>query len=292
MQTPSFSINFVLMNIFLTVSDTQMELDQLRKASKSIGFVPTMGALHRGHLELMKTAKRDNDILVVSIFVNPIQFNNKEDLEKYPRNLENDISLLEEINCDILFSPSVEEMYPEPEKEKFDFGSLERVMEGAFRPGHFNGVAIVVKKLFDVIKPDTAYFGEKDFQQLAIIRKLVEMEQIPVSIVACPIVREEDGLAMSSRNKRLTEKERLVAPFIYNALTDAKNQIKKMSPDEVKFRLKNQFADQSDFRLEYFEIADDKNLQPVSSWTESTGIRGFIAAYLGQVRLIDNIRFI
>lgn len=280
------------MKFFSSISDTQKAIAQFRKINKSIGFVPTMGALHQGHLELMKRAKGDNDILVVSIFVNPIQFNNKEDLDKYPRDMEKDIRLLEEVKCDILFSPSAEEMYPEPVNEKYDFGNLEMVMEGAFRPGHFNGVAVVVKRLFGIVKPYKAYFGEKDFQQLAIVRKLTELEQLPVLVVACPTIREADGLAMSSRNKRLTKEERTAAPFLYKALTEAKNQIGKMSPDEVKLRLQNQFADQPLFDLEYFELADENNLQPVSSWDENRNIRGFIAAYIGKVRLIDNIRFI
>lgn len=251
-----------------------------------------MGALHEGHLELMKRAKEENDILAVSIFVNPIQFNNKEDLKKYPRDLDKDKKLLETVKCDLLFTPSADEMYPEPVSENYHFGALEHVMEGAFRPGHFNGVAVVVKRLFDIFEPDRAYFGEKDYQQLAIIRKLIEDEHLSVSIVACPTVREKDGLAMSSRNKRLSDEERKIAPHIYQMLLDARNNMKSMSPDEVKCRLKNQFADQPKFNLEYFEIADEKNLQPVTTWESAHGIRGFIAAYLGKVRLIDNIRFI
>jgi pantoate--beta-alanine ligase len=290
--TDAISGNFVGMKVFPTISDTQNAIKAFRKNSKSIGFVPTMGALHKGHLELMKRAKDENDILVVSIFVNPIQFNNKEDLEKYPRNLEKDKKLLEEVQCDVLFTPSAKEMYPEPVSESYDFGPLERVMEGAFRPEHFKGVAIVVKRLFDIFKPDNAYFGEKDYQQLAIVRRLVKKENLPITIIPCPTVRESDGLAMSSRNARLTHEGRILAPFIYQSLLDAKENMKNMTPEEVKFRLLNQFADQQKFRLEYFEIVDDKDLQPVSSWTETNGIRGFIAVYLGGVRLIDNIRFI
>ena len=280
------------MEVFDKIIDAQGFLQRQRANGLTIGFVPTMGALHAGHLELMRRAKEENDLLAVSVFVNPIQFNNPEDLKKYPRNVERDEALLREVDCDVLFIPEVEEMYPEAVNKAFDFGPLESVMEGAFRPGHFNGVAIVVEKLFSIIQPDCAYFGEKDFQQLAIIQQLVEMEGIPVKIVPCPIVREQDGLAMSSRNARLTEKERLIAPFIYQALLKAKEKSPDMSPDEIRLMVKNMFADQPAFTLEYFEIADDKSLQPVTGWDDSPGILGFVAAHLGNIRLIDNMRFI
>lgn len=292
MHSDVSSSNFVQMKIFTTITEITNTLDKLRQEGKTIGFVPTMGALHQGHLDVMQRAKNENEVLVVSIFVNPIQFNNPEDLKKYPRDLNKDKALLENINCDVLFTPDVEEMYPETINTDYDFGELEKVMEGAFRAGHFNGVAIVVKILFDIIKPDKAYFGEKDFQQLAIIHKLVEIENIPVQIVPCPTIREKDGLAMSSRNERLTPDERTVAPFIYQALNEAKSNVKKMTPEEVKLRLKNQFNDQPKFKLEYFEIADDRELQAVNGWEHPNGIRGFIAAHLGNVRLIDNIKFI
>ena len=292
MHSNAFSSNFVIMHVFTTIKETETALDKFRVNSKTIGFVPTMGALHHGHLELMMRAKKENDILAVSIFVNPIQFNNPEDLKKYPRDLDKDKRMLEEVGCDVLFSPDVEEMYPEAEHTKYDFGKLETVMEGAFRAGHFNGVAVVVKKLFDIINPNKAYFGEKDFQQLAIIQKLVEFEKIPVKIIPCPTVREKDGLAMSSRNERLSLEERAIAPFIYQVLNEAKSYVNLMTPVEVKLRLKNQFADNPQFELEYFEIADDRELQPVSDWEQAQGVRGFIAAHLGNVRLIDNIRFI
>ena len=280
------------MHVFTSIKETETALDQFRMNAKTIGFVPTMGALHNGHLDLMMKAKKENDILAVSIFVNPIQFNNPEDLKKYPRDLDKDKKLLKKAGCDVLFSPGVEEMYPEVVLTKYDFGKLETVMEGAFRAGHFNGVAVVVKKLFDIIKPNKGYFGEKDFQQLAIIQKLVELEKIPVKIIPCPTVREKDGLAMSSRNERLSTEERAIAPFIYQLLNEAKSYVNTMTPEEVKLRLKNQFADQPLFKLEYFEIADDRELQPITDWKDATGILGFIAAHLGKVRLIDNIRFI
>ena len=257
-----------------------------------IGFVPTMGALHEGHLSLMQRAKEENDLLAVSVFVNPIQFNNAADLEKYPRDLDRDRKLLEQIGCDVLFAPDVEEMYPEPETTAYDFGPLERVMEGASRKGHFNGVAVVVRKLFGIIGPQKAYFGEKDFQQLAIIQELVRQYKLPVEIVPCPIVREPDGLAMSSRNERLTAEERKIAPEIYRILQAAKAKIDELSPPELKKWVEEQFDKEPEFRLDYFEIADDTYLQPVENWDNNKGIMGFVAVFLGNVRLIDNIRFI
>ncbi len=274
------------------ITETHTFLENGRKQGLSIGFVPTMGALHEGHLELMRRAKKENDLLVVSIFVNPIQFNNPEDLKKYPRNLETDKELLESVGCDVLFSPGTQEMYPEEVKEEFDFGALETVMEGSHRPGHFNGVAIVVKKLFNIIKPKRAYFGEKDFQQLAIIQKLVEIENLDIEIVPCPIVREADGLAMSSRNARLTPEERAIAPNIFKILEYAKSKQGSICSGPMKQMVINMFEANEDFHLEYFEIADDKNLQPVKSWESNEGILGFVALQLGNVRLIDNIRFI
>ena len=277
---------------FSKIIETTVFLDSERKQGRNIGFVPTMGALHEGHLELMRRAKRENDLLVVSIFVNPIQFNKSEDLEKYPRNLEADKRLLDSVGCDVLFSPGTQEMYPEEVTENYNFGQLETVMEGAHRPGHFNGVAIVVKKLFEIVHPHRAYFGEKDFQQLAIIQKLVEMEKMPVEIVPCPIVREADGLAMSSRNARLTTKERAIAPRIFEILQYAKSKKDSICTGPMKQMVINMFEANEDFRLEYFEIADNKDLQPVTSWGNGEGILGFVALQLGNVRLIDNVRFI
>lgn len=277
---------------FSTINETKAFLLKKREEKKRIGFVPTMGALHEGHLTLMRRAKLENDLLVVSIFVNPIQFNKASDLEKYPRDLEKDIKKLIPIGCDVLFAPEVEEMYPEKVTEQYDFGRLESVMEGAYREGHFNGVAIVVKRLFEIVQAHRAYFGEKDFQQLAIIQALVRMEHLDVEIIPCPIVRETDGLAMSSRNERLTGEERKMAPFIYQTLTAAKDHYKNYTPEKLKKWVVSKFDQEPAFRLEYFEIAEDKMLQAVHAWDEHTGTLGFIAVNLGHVRLIDNIRFI
>ncbi len=280
------------MNTFNTIHDTKQFIASAKKAGKSIGFVPTMGALHEGHLTLMRRAKQENDLLAVSVFVNPIQFNNPEDLEKYPRDLNKDKALLESVGCDILFAPSTAEMYPEEKvTEHFNFGKLEAVMEGAFRPGHFNGVAVVVKRLFNIITPDKAYFGEKDFQQLAIIKRLVEMEKMPLTIVPCAIVREPDGLAMSSRNERLKPEERAIAPLIHQILQEAVELKNKKSPPEITRWVADRFKSNPSFSLEYFQIADDTFLQPVKQWEKNKGAVGFVAAFLGDVRLIDNIRF-
>lgn len=280
------------MIIFEKIADTTSFSIEQKSEGKTIGLVPTMGALHEGHLELMRQAKQENDLLAVSIFVNPIQFNNPEDLKKYPRDMDKDLRLLEKVGCDFLFAPSAEEMYPEEVNKIFDFGSLEVEMEGSFRPGHFNGVAIVVEKLLNIVQPNKAYFGEKDFQQLAIIQKLVELENISVTVVPCQIIRERDGLAMSSRNERLTKNEREMAPFIYHILIEAKKRVGTMSPGEIRQMVMNKFQDQQEFELEYFEIADGQTLLPVNNWSEAQGIVAFIAAYLGKVRLIDNIRLI
>lgn len=278
------------MQTFETIQSLQKELAKHRQAGKSIGFVPTMGALHQGHLALMQQAKAANDFLVVSIFVNPIQFNNPADLEKYPRTLEQDKTLLQEVSCDILFAPDVKEMYPEPDKTVYQFGKLATVMEGAFRPGHFNGVSVVVKKLFEIVSPDKAYFGEKDYQQLAIIQALVKQFNIPVTIVPCPTVRENDGLAMSSRNVRLSAEERTIAPNIYSILKKAASLRNVLSPEEMEKYAQKAFNEIKAFDLEYVSIADDTDLQPFKHWNDVTGARIFVALELGSVRLIDNIR--
>jgi len=278
------------MKIFSKISETTSYIRQQKDNGKTIGFVPTMGALHEGHLALMKRAKQENDLLVVSIFVNPIQFNNQLDLEKYPRVFDEDVSLLKKIDTDILFAPTTKEMYPEEVNKQYDFGALGNVMEGANRPGHFNGVAIVVSKLFDITIPHRAYFGEKDFQQLAIINKLVKIENTDIEIVPCKIVREEDGLAMSSRNARLTDNQRKLAPFIYKVLQNAGKYAGKKSVVELKNWVEIQFKDKDEFSLEYFEISDSVDLQPITNWNEVEVAMGFIVVNMGKVRLIDNIR--
>jgi len=276
------------MIILYSIKETRQWLTGERAMGKSIGFVPTMGALHQGHLDLVRRALNENDLAGCSIFVNPIQFNNPEDLEKYPRTLENDLQLLEQSGCDLVFIPSVEEMYPGPVKDKYDFGDLERVMEGEHRPGHFNGVAIIVKKLFDIFQPDKAYFGEKDFQQLRIIQALVRKEKIPVEIIPCPTVRELDGLAMSSRNRRLTPEERLRAPEMYRTLLLASELATKIPVSEVKSICIARLESKG-FKVDYFEIADIESLQPSDTWETNGGMIACAAAFLGKVRLIDNM---
>lgn len=277
------------MKVFNSIKNTNEFLSKERSKGRTIGFVPTMGALHEGHLELMRKTKQENDILACSIFVNPIQFNNKEDLKKYPRTLEDDIRKLNSIGCDILFTPSTKEMYPEEEKTIYDFGNLDKVMEGMHRHGHFNGVAIVVKKLFDIIQPDKAYFGEKDFQQLVIIQTLVKQLKLSVEIIPCPIVREKDGLAMSSRNERLSPDERKSAPIIFKTLQDAKNNFSKFSIEEIKKHVASKINSNPGMKLEYFEIVDKQSLLPVKNLTDSKNCIACIALFLGKIRLIDNI---
>lgn len=279
----------LLMNIYYTISETQGFVNECRQKKIKIGFVPTMGALHLGHLSLIERAKAENDIVIASIFVNPIQFNNIEDLKKYPRTLEKDASLLQSIGCDAIFAPSEAEMYPEPDTSVYDFGMLDKVMEGKFRPGHFNGVAVVVKRLFDIVKPDNAYFGEKDYQQLQIIKAMVVQKNLAVNIIPCPIVREADGLAMSSRNIRLSPEERAAAPFIHKTLSEAKEKAKELSPVELTTWVLNQIQTQEMMKTEYFEIVDTSTLLAISEWNDSEHAIGCIALFLGNVRLIDNI---
>ncbi|MGN0032714.1 MAG: pantoate--beta-alanine ligase [Candidatus Limimorpha sp.] len=278
------------MQVFNYISDLQSFLKSKRDSGYTIGLVPTMGALHDGHLSLIKRAKKENDIVVASVFVNPVQFNNPVDLEKYPRTPEKDVSLLDSVGCDVVFMPSVEEMYPIKVEEHYDFGEIERVMEGACRPGHFNGVGIVVHKLFDIVQADKAYFGEKDFQQQAIIRKLVNDYNIRIEIVPCDIVRESDGLAMSSRNMRLNNEERAIAPMIFKILQDTVTKYKTMSPDEMKQYALKKYSEIKEFDVEYVEIADETTLQSIRNWSDSEHARIFVALQLGQVRLIDNLR--
>ena len=278
------------MKVFNFIVDIQRFVEEKHNAGLKVGFVPTMGALHEGHLSLINRAKNDNDIVVSSVFVNPIQFNNPTDLEKYPRTPELDIEKLKNAGCDAVFMPSVEEMYPEKVEDHYDFGDLERVMEGACRPGHFNGVAIVVRKLFEIVNPDRAYFGEKDFQQLAIIKKMVANLNMGLEIVPCPIIRENDGLAMSSRNVRLNEAERAIAPKIFATLNDAVSKKDSMSPAEMREYALAKYAEIKEFDVEYVEITDEINLQSINNWNECEHARIFVALQLGPVRLIDNVR--
>ena len=279
------------MKVFNTVKELKNELAGYRAEGKTIGLVPTMGALHDGHLSLVKRAKQECDIVVVSDFVNPIQFNNQHDLETYPRTLDEDVEKLRGVDCDYVFAPSVEEMYPTPSTDKYSFGILEEVMEGPRRPGHFSGVAVVVRRLFDIVEPQKAFFGEKDFQQLAIIKNLVQQINYDIEIVPCPIVRADDGLALSSRNKRLSPENRAKAPKIHATLSAATEKMNSMSVDEVKQWVMDVFTQDPAFEPEYFEIVEDVTLQPVASWDEAEGIVVCIAVWMDDVRLIDIIRF-
>lgn len=278
-----------MINLTHTISETRNAIQKQIAEGKTIGFVPTMGALHEGHFKLIKQAASANDFVVVSIFVNPIQFNNPDDLAKYPRNLEADIQQLEGTGCNLVFAPTAEEMYPKPDLTEFDFGQLDKVMEGKFRPGHFKGVAIVVQKLFEIVTPTKAYFGEKDFQQLAIIKKMVEMLGMPVQVIPCPIVREADGLAMSSRNARLTKEERAEAPVIYKALCGIKENYSWFIPDGIKQLVIGEVQEGHYFRVEYVDVVDTETLLPFEDWQDVEHAVVCVAAFIGSVRLIDNI---
>ncbi|WP_417884827.1 pantoate--beta-alanine ligase [Zunongwangia sp.] len=279
------------MQVFKEKKVLQKLLAGFKSDKKVIGLVPTMGALHQGHLFLVKEAIKTCDKVVISIFVNPTQFDNPKDLEKYPRNLEADLRLLEEISSDlIVFTPNAVELYGSQIKsEEFDFNGLDKVMEGKHRSGHFNGVGTIVKLLFNTVKPDKAFFGEKDYQQLQIIRKLTEIEAMPVEIIGCPILREESGLARSSRNERLTPKQRENAAFIYKTLQEIKNNFGTNSADNIQKWIENEFKNHPFLELEYFEISEAKTLQKITNIKEGEQYRAFIAAYAGEVRLIDNI---
>ena len=279
------------MEIVHTIKDLQAGLSALRAQGKKVGLVPTMGALHAGHASLVKRCVAENDAAVVSVFVNPTQFNDKNDLVKYPRTPEADCRLLEECGAAFVFAPSVEEMYPEPDTRRFSYAPLDTVMEGAFRPGHFNGVCQIVSKLFDAVQPDRAYFGEKDFQQLAIIREMVRKYPFDIQIVGCPIVREEDGLAISSRNARLTPEQRKEAVQISRALFASVDFSKSRILMETKQFVEDCIRRAPGLELEYFEIVDGNTLQPVKAWDESNYIVGCITVYCGDVRLIDNIKY-
>jgi pantoate--beta-alanine ligase len=279
------------MEVFNSAAELNNAIKKRAHEKTKIGFVPTMGALHQGHISLVKRSVSENDITVVSIFVNPTQFNDKSDLANYPRTLDKDLALLSENGCDFVFAPSVEEMYPEPDTRKFAFGPVEEVMEGKQRPGHFNGVGQVVSKLFAVVPAQKAYFGEKDFQQVAVIRKLVEQLHLPVEIVPCPIFREKDGLAMSSRNMLLSEVQRKNAPVIYQTLKESTGLAQSKSLEEVRNWVIKTIDENPELETEYYDIVDELTLQSINSWKHPGGKIGCIAVKVGKIRLIDNIRY-
>jgi pantoate--beta-alanine ligase len=279
-----------IMQVFTTVQEIQFFLNATNP--NSIGFVPTMGALHPAHISLIDISKAENEITICSIFVNPKQFNKKKDLELYPRNTASDLAKLAAANCDVIFIPSVEEMYPFAEIKEFHFGVLSEVMEAAHRPGHFNGVAIVIERFFEILTPTNAYFGEKDFQQLAVVRALAEQINSPVNIVGCPIYREASGLALSSRNERLTADEKVVASEISKALTFVRSHKKTHSIAALKDYFGGEIKKHPLLKLEYFEIADQATLTPLTEWNKAEGQIAFTAVNLNGVRLIDNMTII
>ena len=277
----------------IKIAKTKSGLKEMIKAANaaSVGLVPTMGALHEGHMSLVKRAVAENDLVVASVFVNPTQFNDKDDLARYPRTPEADIEMLQDAGCNIVFMPDVEEMYPEEDTRVFDFGSLGNVMEGRFRPGHFNGVAQIVSKLFYAVEPDNAYFGEKDFQQVAIIKAMVKQLDLKVRIIPCPIVREKSGLAKSSRNMLLTDTQREKAVLISKTLAASVAMAASKPVNEVHDWVVGQFASDPEFKIDYYDIVDGDSLQSVSDWNDSDYIVGCIAVYCGKIRLIDNIHY-
>jgi pantoate--beta-alanine ligase len=277
------------MKVFKTVALLMQNLSSI-DSNKTLGFVPTMGALHEGHLSIVKKAKKENDLVIVSIFVNPTQFDKADDLKAYPKTIENDLKLLRDVHCDFVFIPNVEDIYPKKVKSiTFDFDGLDKVMEGAFRTGHFDGVGTVVKRLFEIVKPTRAYFGEKDFQQLQIIKKMVEKSKMDVQIIPCEIYRENDGLAMSSRNTRLSKKQREEAPLIQQTLLKCKNIFPEREISDIKKMVEDTFKKNETLQLEYFEIADSQTLLSAKNKIPYVKYRGFIAVFAGKVRLIDNI---
>ena len=280
------------MKIISNVEELKSEIQSVKSDGRTIGFVPTMGALHNGHITLVERSVSENDFNVVSIFVNPTQFNNLTDLEKYPRNLENDAQRLAATGCDLIFAPQPADIYTVEEMQQsfeFDFGGLDKVMEGKFRPGHFNGVVQIVSKLFNMVCPDKAYFGEKDFQQLAIIHYMVKHLKMNVEIVDCPIVREAGGLAMSSRNERLTPEQRKIAVNISKVLSESSNFVPDLSPDALMIWVADSLNKIEGLKVEYYEIADVENLQTAVNW-EKPNV-GCVAVFCGEVRLIDNIKY-
>ncbi len=276
------------MKTFDKVSDLQQELAKVEPTG--IGFVPTMGALHAGHRSLVEMARRECQTVVVSVFVNPTQFNDKTDLKNYPRTPEEDLALLEQAGADYVLMPTVEEIYPEPDTRQFDFGEVDKVMEGATRPGHFNGVAQVVSRLFDIVKPAKAYFGEKDFQQIAVIKAMVKQLGLGLQIVECPIIRDTDGLALSSRNLLLTPEHREAAPEIYATLKQCAEKSQQMTPQELTAWVVSEVEKSGLLKVIYFQAVDALTMQQVATWDESPRIQGCIAVQAGQIRLIDNVK--
>ena len=281
------------MKRIFTIAGLQSELREARSQGKTVGLVPTMGALHEGHASLVRRSVQENDLTVVSVFLNPTQFNDKTDLAKYPRTLEADCELLEACGASIVFAPSVEEIYPEPDTRRFSYPPTDSVMEGAFRPGHFNGVCQIVSKLFMMVEPDRAYFGEKDFQQIAVIRRMVDDLGFGLEIVPCPVVREEGGLAMSSRNTLLSAGERAIANRIYQTLRESLEWARTETVGEVHDRVVEQIDATPGLKVQYFSIVDGRTLADISSWQDSTDIVGCITVFCGSqpVRLIDHIRY-
>lgn len=280
------------MEIIRTVKELKQAVTNAKAQGSKIGLVPTMGALHAGHVSLIERARRENDFVVVSVFVNPTQFNNPTDLKTYPRTEKADCEKLEAAGVDVAFIPSVEEIYPEPDTRVFELGPVADVMEGAMRPGHFNGVAQIVSKLFEMVKPDRAYFGEKDFQQIAVIRKMVELCGFKLEIVDCPIKREDDGLAMSSRNVRLTADQRKVAPMIHKILTESVQYAKNHTVDETIKLVTDELNKVEFMDVEYYQIVDPLTMQPITRWDDTKlNPVGCITVYCGDVRLIDNIKY-
>ena len=276
------------MKTFSKVSEFKQELSKLDHSG--IGFVPTMGALHAGHRSLVEKARRECDTVVVSVFVNPTQFNDKNDLRNYPRTPEADAAILEAAGADIVLMPTVEEIYPEPDTRQFDFGAIDKVMEGATRPGHFNGVAQVVSRLFQIVEPAKAYFGEKDFQQIAVVKAMVEQLNMGVEIVECPIIRDADSLALSSRNTLLTPEHRAAAPHIYEVISQCADKAKELSPAELTAWVTEQVEANELLKVIYFQAVDALTMQQVASWEESERVQGCIAVQAGDIRLIDNIK--
>lgn len=281
------------MEIIESANDLSQYVAQAIARGKTIGFVPTMGALHQGHISLVERARRECDTVIVSIFVNPTQFNNSQDLATYPRNEKADCALLHGAGADVAFVPTVDEIYPAgSEPKNYDLGEVAQVMEGPMRPGHFNGVAQVVSRLFDIVKPSRAYFGEKDFQQIAVIRRMVATEGYDLEIVPCPICRADDGLALSSRNVRLTGQQRAIAPVIYRTLASSVDMIHDNTVEQVKEWVIRTIDGTEGLRTEYYEIVDPVTMQPVDTWVTANGpAQGCITVYCGDVRLIDNIKY-